>query len=574
MEQTGSQQGINQADRTGSITGLFYSLKSIPRLIQYHTQGSLKDAFLGLFLSTFFINLLGLVFPLALLQTYDRVVPNSSKHTLYLLVGAIILALVFESILRIARATASSWADTRFDYLMGNQLFSKIMQSQIRAYEKLGTGTHLEQLTSLNSIKDFYTGQAIIALLDMPFIALYLGLIAYIAGPLVFIPIIMLTIFVITAKQHGDKLHEQLSTRHDIDNQRLNFIIETLNAIHTVKALAMEAPMLRRYERLLDRISVTNQSLTVKNAAAVSFTGLIAQTTMASVAAVGSILVLHGQLTIGGLAASTLLAGRCLQPINRAIMGWTKLQKVRLSEEYMKEVTELPSEISTHKKDIGTIKGNIRIEDLCFGYERDHLLLNHANLDIAQGETVSIHGDSLNGKSTLLWLIMGLLQPQTGKILLDDCPIDKYNIFDVREQIAYVPQDGVLFNGTIMDNLTLFDDDLMEEAKHASMIMGLDRVIHHLPKGYNTPVGNRAVETLPRGIKQCIAITRCFVKKPKILLFDEANAAVDHIIDRNIRAFIKHLKGRVTMVLISHRPSLLKLSDKTYRLEQGVLVRE
>jgi len=550
-----------------------YTIKDRGIAIPLQAWKMMKHVIPSIFIATLFINLLSLAFPLALLQVYDRIIPNRSIDTLIMLIFGVGIALILEAILRVSRTYVSAWADAKFEHTIGCKSFERIINSPLEIFEAEGSGVHLERLSALNSMRDFYIGQAITAVLDIPFVIIFLLIISYIGGWLVLAPIAMLIIFLCAAIYIGEKLQLLLQKGREHDDRRLNFIIEIFSGIHTIKAMAMEALILRRYERLQRTGSVNNVEISLKNSSAAAIGFGISQITLILVVAAGSMLVIEGNLTVGGLAACTLLAMRCTQPINRAIGLWSRLQSLRIAQKRVQETLQLPMESSPELPKMQRVKGHLELVNIALEHHLENKpLFKHLNVEILPRQTIGITGSGLSGKSSLLLLMMGILKPSTGTVFIDGQDISQYQATSVRRQIAYLPQTGTLFQGTILDNLTLFRDaPAIDKAIAVAKEFDLADIIGRLPLGFETPVGHQAVESLPRGIKQRIAIARALADKPPIILFDEANTAIDQAGDQILQNMLKRLVGTCTMILVSHRPSVLNLAHLVYHIDKGVL---
>ena len=527
----------------------------------------------SIILASLLINILSLAFPLALLQIYDRIIPNVAMNTLVLLVIGVGIALILEALMRISRSYVGAWADAKFEHIIGCQAFKRIMESYLLVFEREGSGKHMKRLNAISTLRDFYAGQAIVSVIDMPFVLVLLALIAYIAGWLVLVPVAMLTIFLFSAVKNARHLKVILDDRQDQDDRRSNFIIETLSNIHTVKSITMEAQMQRRYERLQRTNAVNDHDLSLQGAKSMGISTSISQLTIIAVVAFGSILVINGLLTIGGLAACTLLSGRCLQPVNLLVGLWSRLQAIKIAREDLDKVLSLEQESAPNLPDISGFKGEIEFKNVSFRYsDKSKWTLKDINLKIPERTAISITGAGEGGKSTLMWLLMGMLRPQEGEILLDGQDSSKFNASSYRKLVAYLPQLSVLFNGTIMENLTLFEEETFhDQAVAAAGAVGLSGIIEHLANGYDTQVADQAIEALPRGINQRIAIARALTFQPAIVIFDEANTAMDMRGDAIIRSMLKKIVGKCTLILISHRPSILELAEKHYVMEAAEL---
>lgn len=525
--------------------------------------------------ASLFINLLSLAMPLSLLQIYDRILPNNSLNTFALLIAGVVIALLLEAALRIGRSYLSGWVGARFEHMAGCAALERVLSTSVNDFEKEGSGVHLERLSSLSTLKEFYAGQAILTLFDLPFALIFLMLISYLAGNLVFVPIGLIILFALNAWRIGGHLRGSLAERMVADERRFNFIIEVLTGIHTLKSMAMETQMLRRYERLQEACARTDYDVTRYSSSAMNLGALYSQLTMFGIVGVGSTFVIDGDLTVGGLAACTMLSGRAMQPLQRAVGIWARFQSIQLARGKLRELFELQPETQGDLPVIGNdFNGKIELRNVGLSFSEDAPpLFEGVNLKVEPGQIIGISGGNASGKSSLLYLMMGAMRTSLGEVLVNDENINELDPTSVRRKIAYLPQHGVLFNGTILENLTMFQPELEEKGLRLARLLGLDEVVARMPLGYDTPVGNGAYDSLPRGIKQRVAIARALMSDPCVLLFDEANAAMDSAGDRVLTEFLNQARGKRTLILVSHRPSLLKMADEIYDLEDGRLTR-
>ncbi|MDJ0948891.1 MAG: ABC transporter transmembrane domain-containing protein [Alphaproteobacteria bacterium] len=523
--------------------------------------------------ASFTINVLTLALPIVILQTYDRIIPNDSRHTLLLLVVGIVLVVVLDAILRIARAYVVGWAGARYQHRASLEAVERILFCNLVAYERDEPGVHLERLQALDALRDFYTGQAALIVVDLPFVVLFLGLIAYVAGTLVFVPLALLAVFALAAAIVGRRLHAALKTRRALDDRRYNFIIEVLAGIHTVKGLGMEELMMRRYERLQEGCAPTGEAVNLRSGTGQTLGALFGYLTMATVAGTGSLFVIDGDLTMGGLAACTLLAGRSLQPLMRAMGIWAQFQNIRVAKAQFSKIRDLPTEVVEPLPPLPAVTGSIEMKGVWARFEDDGpWLFEDLNLDVSAGEMVGICGGNGSGKSSLLWLIIGLLRPQRGQILIDGRDLSRFDPQSIRAQVAYVPQRAELLKGTILENLTGFRvAEQSASAVRLAEALGLDVITARMPEGYQTEIGGSAMDTVPGGIMQRIAIGRALVGDPPVILFDDAISFLDADGDMQVRELLAGLKGKRTVLLVCQRPSLLTLCDRIYDLGDGCL---
>ncbi|WP_315981317.1 ATP-binding cassette domain-containing protein [Aliamphritea spongicola] len=288
---------------------------------------------------------------------------------------------------------------------------------------------------------------------------------------------------------------------------------------------------------------------------------------------VGSLFVIEGDLTVGALAAGTMLSSRVLQPGLKAMGFWTQFQSLQLALEKVNQLYALPTESSGELKTEQGLSGKIELREVSFKYpHQENDLLHNLSLTVEPGQAIGITGNNGTGKSTLISLLSGFTQPNEGQILLDDHPMLNYNTEFLRAEIGIMPQKGVLFEGSILENMTLYrEGEALEQALELSKILGLEEIVARLPDGLDTQIGGAAVDTLSEGVRQKIIMVRSLVGHPKIILFDDANANFDIKNDNRLLKVIEQMKGKRTMVIVSHRPSFLRLCDKQYQLANGQL---
>ncbi|MBF0420787.1 MAG: ATP-binding cassette domain-containing protein [Magnetococcales bacterium] len=538
------------------------------------TPFSMVSAVMGdLFLVSFMINLLGLALPLTLLQVYDRILQFQAVSTLSFLILGVAIALMLEGVLRMGRSYIGAWLGARFEHLAACSAMERLLTTNLAAFERDGSGVHLERLNALNILKDFYAGQAVGVILDIPFVAIYLGLIYHLAQGLVLVPVIVFILFVIFVHLIGEQLHKLVGARIESDDRRINFIIEILGGIHAIKSMAMEAMMLRRYERLSEACAKGAEEVGLQGADSSNIGSFFAQVSMVGVVAFGAILVVEHQLTIGGLSACTMLSGRALQPLQRAVGIWTRFQTIRLAKDRVAKIFELPIDESMDKPPIPKVVGRLTLEDASFGFDdKKPPLLHDLNLDVAPGEIIGISGDNGSGKTILLWLMMGALRPTKGRVLIDGYDLATHNVRSIKDSVSYLPQVGMLFRGSILENIHMFRNQYVNEAIHVAKLLELEEFVSKLPKGFETVIDDGADESIPRGIKQRITLARSLVTHPKVVLFDEANTGVDGRGDENLKNVLLGMKNQATIILISARPSLLSLANRSFLLKNGTLI--
>ncbi|MEH6475955.1 MAG: ABC transporter transmembrane domain-containing protein [Sneathiella sp.] len=526
------------------------------------------------------LNLLALALPIMILQVYDRIIPNNATETLVLLILGVGAALLLEAFFRLARAYITAFSGAQFEHITGCRALGRTLGTNIARFESEAAGVYLHRFNAIDSLREFMSGSNLLVFVDLPFAVIFIGMVGYIGGTLVIAPLVLLVIFSLVTLVVGKSLRKSLSERSTWEDRRYNFLIEVLTGIHTVKGLALEAQMIRRYERLQETTAGILQKITFQNNIAQGLGAIFSQITLVCVAAFGSILVIDGALTIGGLAACTLLSGRALQPLLRAMGVWTHYQNVKLAKIRVNTLLQLPQSeapIAVSYKDIQANDEtgiSLTFENVTFSYNEDESpLFENISATFNTGSTTAVVGANSSGKSTLLWLALGLLPATSGRILLNGKDIRSISRDELHSKIAYLPQNGAIFHGTVMENLTTFrKGSFIDEAIKQSQLLGLDNFIKRLPLGYDTMIGDGAADSLPGGIRQRIAIARALVSKPEIILFDEANTSLDAAGDEILKNTLLRLKGQSTIILISLRPSLLKIADIGFRIKAKNLV--
>ena len=542
--------------------------------------------------STLLSNVLALALPLAILQILDRVVSNQSLETLAFLVIGVIIALILEEVLRSINGHVTSWLGARFEHNTSVAALERLMHVPSQRYQRDEPGVHEERILATTKVAEFYSGQALLVLFDLPFVAIFAALIYIIGGWLVAVPVFLLLLFACLIYYFGNWIRKQVQQRIVLDDRRLGFLTEVLSGIYSVKTLTMESLMLRRYERLQETSSGLGEALIRGNALAANMGMLFSQAMIVSVVFASSWLVMSGKMTPGGLAACMMLSVRALQPLRRGLSVWMRYQSFVAAHDRLNQVFDLPYDNDEGKPAMPPVTKGLELRNVTLSYEgeshfrfdprmtprnttpdkgEDAALFSNLSLTLEAGQYIAILGVSGSGKTSLLSLMSGLLRPGSGEVMVDGLPLNSYATNSVHKEIALLPQTGTIVSGNILENLTMFDTSLNEEALRISGKLGLDQIVAGMKLGYETNVGEGVAETLPAGVRQIITIVRALVRNPSVILFDEANISLDMRLDQLLRDYLAEQKGKCSVVLVTHRPSLINLADKTYSLVDGRL---
>lgn len=516
---------------------------------------------------TFFISCLSLALPLLTLQVYDRILPNPESGTLGVLIGGVCIALALEFILRLCRSYRLGWSAATYEHKMSCKAIDHVLNTDLSALNRNSSGENLNRMSAIGKLRDFYNGYDLVTYTELSFVALYLGLIAYIAGPLVFIPIAILSVFIISSIFMGKWLNRALSARDDADDRRYDFLIESLQGIHTIKSFSLEKQFQRRYERLQKDATLANYDVTEATANTFNAAAIYAHIMLASVITFGAWQVLQGHMTSGALIASILLSGRVMQPIQRALGLWTRYQDFSVARKKVENLFNIPTiPQNTVIAETPEKTGSLVIKNLSAGR-----LFQNVNLEIQAGECVQITGNHGCGKTTLLKMITGLYACDSGQILVDGYPPADYSPQELLNHIGYMPTQGVIFRGTIRDNLTRFGTIPQDQVKYIAGMLGIEADIARLPRGFDTWMEGTEQDTVPPGLRQRIAMARTLSAKPRIILFDNADRNLDREGYRQIHALLGRVKEKVSLIMVTEDKNLSRLATRRMVLNSGGL---
>ncbi len=523
---------------------------------------------------SFFLNLLGLAMPLAMLQIYDRILPNNATDTLALLTLGLMTAFFLEAVLKVVRSHVMGWASVHNGFHRQYDAVNHMLRGRTADIDKTPAGDWMDSFDALGELNTFFGGNSRLILVDLPLAVIFLAMILTIGGWLALVPLTLITGFAILTVLRGRRLREVLMARADQDNKRYDFLVECLSGIHTIKGLAMESFMQRRFERLHKASSLASYDTVLIGNKVQAIGSLFANVTQISIVTVGALLVMNGLLSIGALVCCSLLSSRLTQPVIRGLGVWSELQNVELAEERAArfndvEIDDIETELASHDYRLPEVRGAITFDAVSYDPgSSEERALHNVTLEIAPGEFIGLRGEDGSGRGILAALIMGDLAPSTGTVTLDGIqPYGKYRRL-LNQRIGHAAANPVVFEGTILENITMFGPGIrLEAARRAAQLIGLEEDIHHLPEGYDTLLAQGVGDSLSSGLTQRITIARALATDPRILIFDEANTLLDMRSDRLLLAGLEKLKGQVTTILISNRPSSLRLADRIFEIK-------
>lgn len=522
---------------------------------------------------TFFANILSLSAPIFILLIYDKVIGNKSPSTLIYLVAGMVTAIAVEFALRNLRSKSLSYIGARLDYILGINAFQQVLHLPPSFTEKAPVGGQVSRIKEFESIREFFISPLATVFLDLPFLFIFLFVIALLGGTIALVPLFMVIVFVVLGIIIIPRLHRSIDISSAARSKKQSFTIETLSNMRAVKNLGAEEKWLERYRKLSAKAAITNYSTAKLNMFLQTASQGIMMLTGISILAFGTHKVINGDMTVGALIATMALCWRVLTPLQIGFTTLTRFEQVLLG---IKQINSLmrfrpefkPNAPQKRKKEIIGQVGFARVS-IRYSPQSEPALLG-VSFNVNPGESIAIIGQNGSGKSTLIKLIAGLYIPQGGIVFIDNVDLRQINPRELRSTIGYVPQYSHHFYGTIAQNLRLSkltakDEELVWATKMANVY---DEIMA-LPKGFESRIGDHALNQLPSGFYQKIALARAYIRKPRILLIDEGARNLDWEDDQVFIKTLKNLKGKTTVIFVTHRPSHMKLADRVLYLNKG-----
>jgi len=520
------------------------------------------------------VNLFALATPLFVMNVYDRVLPNNAIETGWVLAIGVITVFVFDFLLRTLRAVFVDFAGKRADVILACRIFDQVLDMKME-HRPQSAGAFASTLREFETLRDFFTSATLVAFIDLPFVFLFVLVIWFIGGQLAFVLLISITLVL------GVGLLIQLPLRYLVQKNlkegenKHGVLVESLNGLETIKSIGAESRMRLLWEGFVSQSATSSQRARFFANLATTFAFFIQQMTTVAVVLVGIFLVAEGELTVGGLIACVILSGRALGPLGAAAQLMTRYHQAMTSLRSLNAIMEKPTERPPDKMFLHRphLRGEISFENVSFSYPNaDIEVLKDISFKIRAGETVGFVGRVGSGKTTVAKMIIGLYPPTKGTILIDGTDIRQIDPVDLRRNVGYVPQDLFLFRGTVRDNITIaapYADDA--DTLKVAQLAGIDDFISQHPKGYDLPVGERG-DGLSGGQRQSIAVARALLRRPNILIMDEPTSSMDTRSEDVIKKQLPEVIAEKTLVLITHRSSLLSLVERLIVFDRGRIV--
>ena len=527
-----------------------------------------------IFIASGIINLLALASPLFVMNVYDRVVPNDATDTLWMLAIGVFIAFSFDFVLRLLRTHFIDHAARNIDTRLSAKMFAHLMD--LKSDTRPGSVGHLvNTVQAFEAFREFITSASVTALVDLPFVFLFVMLIAILGGSLALIPLIMIPLVLFISYSLQKPLITLVQKSYQAASVKQTALLESLISADAIKSLNAQNVMQSKWEDVISYGANIGLRLRFLSSLAtnVSLYSQFLGSTLIII--LGVYKISQGELSLGALIACTILTGRALAPIVQAAGLLMRYYQSISGIEGLNKIMLLPIERSEEKQFIHPpiLKGKIGVHHVSYTYQANtEPALHDLNFTINPGEHVAIVGRIGSGKSTLLKLLASLSNPTQGTILIDDLDLQQYDPADLRKQIGYVPQEIYLFNGSIKENIRLANPHATDEQFIAALqFSGLDKLLVHQPNGLDFIVGERGLN-LSGGQRQAIAIAQALLNKPNILLLDEPTKSMDDMSEIHILNALKNYYTNKTTVFITHKINLINLAERIIVIDHGLIL--
>jgi subfamily B ATP-binding cassette protein HlyB/CyaB len=528
-------------------------------------------------LASFFIQVLALVSPLFFQVIIDKVLVHRGLTTLDVLALGLVAVTTFEIVLSLLRGYVLSHTVQRIDVKLGANLFRHMLSLPLSYFEARRVGDSVARAKEIESIRRFLTGSALTSVLDLFFVVVFLGVMYYFSPTLTWIVLGSLPFYVILSIVVTPVLRDRLNDKFNRGAEHQAFLVESIHGIQTVKAMAVEPQMRRRWEeQLADYVRTSFRADHLSNVAGQT-AQFLNKITYVVLLWFGARLVLEGHLTIGQLVAFNMLAGRVSAPVLRIVQLWQDFQQAGISVERLGDILNTHPEpgMNPNRAVPSTIQGRVTLENVTFRYRPDSPeILRQVSLDVPAGQVIGVVGRSGSGKSTLTKLVQRLYVPESGRVLVDGHDLALLHPAWLRRQVGVVLQESFLFNKSVRDNIALSDPGIsMDAVIEAAQLAGAHEFILQLPEGYDTVVGEHGGR-LSGGQRQRISIARALVSNPRIVILDEATSALDYESERIIQDNMKAICAGRTVFIIAHRLSTVRVCDRIVVMDKGRIVEQ
>lgn len=526
-----------------------------------------NHSFTELLLSSIFINLLSMALPFSMLQIYDRILPNEAYGTANVLLIGVSIAIVLELLLRYARSWFLASSAVNYEYSVTSKLVKRLLKSDFRYLESLGPGRILSGIKNVAVVRDLYSGQAAVAMMDVPFILLFLFLIFYIGGWIVLVPILVWMIAGVWVWVISQKLLDATKELAISDSERTRILVLVLSGLTTVKALAIEARMTHRFKEFnftqfklqtnVDLLSSRLNEIVQGASLATTFT----------IVMIGCLSVLEGSLTTGGLAACSILAGRAVAPLSSIGSLRAKFSSVKVVNQDIENLLNAPLERFTGEVTYQTKipLGPIEFEQVSIA--KNGAKLSGVTVEIPPNSITTIASNPMSYASLFLGSLGAFFPVEQGVVKIAGIPLEQHDDFEFRQSVCYVSPWGSLFHGTVIENMTMFHPENEAYAIELSEKLGLSETVSKLPYGFQTIIGTTQGQILNKGALKLISLIRALSQHPSILLLVEPMVSLDADSQSKLLNLLNDKRSQMTIIVASYFNDMSVISDLKLHIE-------
>jgi ATP-binding cassette subfamily C protein LapB len=525
-------------------------------------------------LAAVLINLFALASPLFIMNVYDRVVPNRAIETLWVLAAGVITVFVFDFVLRNLRAYFVDGAGRIADLKLASRIFEQVMGIRMAA-RPASAGAFANNLREFESLRDFFTSATVVTLVDLPFVLLFIGIVWWIGGLVALVPAVAVPLVLAFGLLLQAPLNRIVRRTFQEAAHKHGVLVESIGGLETIKSVGAEGRMQRNFEQFVGATAASGMRARLLAGLGVNLALLAQNLVTVGVVIFGVYRIADGLMTIGALVACTIITGRAMAPLTQVAGLLTRYHQARAAYDALDRVMALPVERPAQARFLHRpqLRGEVAFRDVTFAYPGQKLPALHAvSFVIRPGERVGLVGRIGSGKTTIEKLVLGLYEPDQGAVLLDGTDLRQIDPADLRRSIGCVLQDVCLFHGTIRDNIALGAPVADDAAVlRAARIAGVEDFVARHPLGFDLNVGERG-ERLSGGQRQAVAVARALLLDPPILLFDEPSSAMDNGAEGRLKQRLEQILPGKTLLLVTHRASLLSLVERLIVLDGGRVV--
>lgn len=555
-----------------------YSASSLLKHENHHwfwgTLRYFSGVYIDVIVASFLINLFVMATPIFTLNVYDRVVPNNAMDTLWVFATGIVVIYLFDITLKFLRSYFLENAAKKSDVIMSSIIYEHVLNLKL-ASKPRSVGSFASNLKDFDSIRGFFTASSIATIIDLPFAIIFLFITYIIGGWLIAIPVASALIIIIYSIIIEKPMRESVQSTYEASAHKNSVLIESLTALETIKALGISGQYQWKWEEASGNVAQKGLKSKILSNSISTFVNFIVQLNSVAVIIGGVYAIGEKSLTMGGLIAVMMLSSRMLAPLGQVAALIANFQQTKTAYDAINNIMNLSVEREEAKNFVQRpfFRGKIEFRNVSFTYPHtDNKILDNISFIINPGESVGIIGTNGSGKTTIEKLILGLYEPTDGSILIDGIDIKQIDPADLRKNISYVPQDVILFQGTLKENITLRSQGASDEdILYVSKLSGVSDFADIHPMGYDMFVGERG-DGLSGGQKQSISIARAFIHQAPIILLDEPTNSMDSTHENNFIKSIYEYKKDHTMIIISHKNILLSLTKRLILIDRGRVV--